>query len=104
MAIIPKVSKDQVGLYARLQRLEEILDYGALVRKIAVSELLDDYMRRAGIPEECPRALFRFGLSLALRSEYYPPHGESGSFPGKLPNRGATTNLDVIGIASLHSQ
>ena len=100
MRILTAVRQDDIGADARFQRLEPLLDLGALFGEKAVPKLQRLHICACGPLQEVGGRHMRFVLTLAYRTQHTPQDVELRALRDPVQQCPAGTNLDVIRVGA----
>ena len=99
--VVPRVRQHEVGVELGLERLEQVLDLAADVRKEPVAEAVDRH-RAVGPGEERGGARPRLVGPRSRRGEDDPRDADAWVGAHKREDRPAASDLDVVGVRAEH--
>jgi hypothetical protein len=88
--------QDHIGLTLSAQTSEILFDLAADIREEAVSEIIDDDLRRFGLVKELIGTLSSFVRTFTFGAEYHPSNGSVLVRFEYLQDRATATDLYVI--------
>jgi hypothetical protein len=104
MSVALPMSQDDRRIEIAFDRLEAILDIGALEGEISIAEPQNFDLFLRDVFEKGGRAVPRLDLAQTGAAEDDPSHDEIGRLGGKAQDRSATPDLDIVGVCTQAKQ
>jgi hypothetical protein len=99
VSIVAIVRKHQVRRSDRaLELLEQHFDRRAFVRKKAIAETVNAYVRLPCTAQETTSALSRLAPARGIRAEHHPVHFHRRVLLNEVENQTSASDLDVVSV------